>query len=345
MAEFGVGIVGMGWVAGEHMKAWHRNPHTKVVGCVSRTRAGALRKVEEVGIACSVYDSYEALLADPKIHIVSICSPPHLHVEHALAAMQAGKHICLEKPIALDLDGLAALRDTARATGVRSIVCLVLRWNPLFQTIQRLLAQQSIGRVFYAESDYYHGIGPQYGQFAWNVQKAIGGSSLLSAGIHAVDALRWFVGAEAVEVSALSVRGDGPPFDAYEYDPTEVFIVKFANGTVGKVTSSLESKMPYVFNVVLLGTKGSIRNNQVWAKEDLFPGQTGFVSVPTVLPDSGDVSHHPFQAEFDHFVECLLAGQESHCNIEDAVKSHEICFAADQSAERHGETVHLPLLG
>jgi predicted dehydrogenase len=344
MTHFGVGIVGMGWVAGEHMKAWTRNPHTEVVGCVSRTQEGALRKIQEVGISCPVYDSFEALLADPKIQIVSICSPPNLHVEHAIEAMKAGKHVCLEKPMALDLEGLAALRDTARATGVRSIVCLVLRWNPLFETIQHMLSQQSVGRVFYAEADYYHGIGPQYGQFSWNVKKNIGGSSLLSAGVHAVDALRWFVGAEATEVSALSLRGNGVPFDAYEYDPTEVFIVKFNNGTVGKVTSSLESKMPYVFNVLLLGTKGSIRNNQVWAQEELFPGQTDFVTIPTVSPDSGDVTHHPFQAEFDHFVDCILTGKESHCNIEDAVKSHEICFAADLSAARNGETVKLPLL-
>ncbi len=343
MAEFGVGIVGMGWVAGEHLRAWTNNPHTQVVGVASRTRAGAERKVQEMGVPCHVYDSYDQLLADPNVHIVSICSPNDLHVEQAIAAARAGKHICLEKPIALDVESLRRLRAAVRESGVKTIVSFVLRWNPLFDTIKKFLADDSIGRVFYAESDYFHGIGPWYGQFGWNVKKSVGGSSLLSAGCHAVDALRWFVGAEATEVCAFSARGDGQPFDAYEYDPTAVLIVKFANGTVGKVASSLESKMPYVFNVVLLGDKGSVRNNQFWSK-DKFPGQRNFVTIPTIMPDSGDVTHHPFQGEIDHFVECIRNDRESHCNVEDAIKTHEICLAADLSAAHGGEPVKLPLL-
>lgn len=343
MSTFGVGVVGTGWVAGEHMRAWSRNPHTHVVGVTSRTRAGAERKVAEVGIPARIYDTYDELLADPEVNIITICSPNDVHVDQAIAAAYAGKHICLEKPIALDVDGLRRLRDAVRATGVKTVVSFVLRWNPYFQTVQQLLADDTVGRVFYAESDYYHGIGPWYGQYAWNIKKSVGASSMLSAGCHAVDALRWFVGSEAVAVNALTVRGNGEHFEAYEYDPTAVFIVKFANGAVGKVSSSIECKMPYVFNVVLLGDKGTIRNNQVWSKGK-FPGQTSWVTIPTIMPDSGDVTHHPFQGEFDHFVECILQGKESHTNVEDAVKTMEICLAADMSAARGGETVTLPLL-
>src|SRR5688572_6018644 len=106
MSKFGVGIVGMGWVAGEHMRAWSKNPHAEVVGVVSRTRAGAEHKVAEVGIPARIYDSYEEMLADPEVQIITICSPNDVHVEQAVAAAQAGKHICLEKPVALDVEGL-----------------------------------------------------------------------------------------------------------------------------------------------------------------------------------------------------------------------------------------------
>jgi len=343
MAEYGVGVVGTGWVAGEHMRAWHANPHTKLVGVASRTVEGAQRKVAEVGIPCRVYDSYEQLLADPEIDIVSVCSPPDQHVEQAVAAAEAGKHICLEKAIALDLDSLRRLRDTIRRTKVKTVVSFVLRWNPMFETIKAVLADNAIGHVFYAESDYYHGIGPWYKQFSWNIKKSVGVSSLLSAGIHAVDALRWFVGSEATEVHAYSVRGNGKPFDVYEYDPTEVLIVKFANGAIGKVASSIENKMPYVFNLFMLGSEGSIRNNEIWSKGK-FPGQRDWVRVPTILPDSGDVTHHPFQAEIDHFVDCIINNVESHTNVEDAVKTHELAMAADLSAAQGGMAVRLPLL-
>lgn len=343
MAEYGVGIVGTGWVAGEHMRAWCANPHTELLGVVSRTRAGAERKVQEVGVPCQVYDSYEDMLADPRIDIVSICTPPNLHVEQAVAAAKAGKHICLEKAIAVDLEGLRTLRDAVRQAGVKTVVSFVLRWNPMFETVKAQLADGTIGRVFYAESDYYHGIGPWYAQFSWNVKKSVGASSLLSAGIHAVDALRWFLGSEATEVRAYSVRSDHPPFDAYEYDPTQVQIIKFANGAIGKVASSIENVSPYVFNVFLLGDKGTIKDNLIWSPSK-YPGQRGWASYPTVLPDSGDVTHHPFQLEINHFVDCIINDKESHTNVEDAVKTHELAIAADMSAERGGEAVKLPLL-
>lgn len=343
MAQYGVGVIGTGWVAGEHMRAWCLNPHTELLGVVSRTRASAEAKIEETGIGCRIYDSYEQMLADPNINIISVCTPPDKHVEHAVMAARAGKHVCLEKAIALDLDSLKELRDTVRQTKVKTVVSFVLRWNPMFDIVKRQLADNAIGKVFYAESDYYHGIGPWYKQFGWNIKKSVGGSSLLSAGIHAVDALRWFLQSEATEVHALSVHGAGKPFDVYEYHPTEVAIIKFANGALGKVTSSIENKSPYVFNVFLLGTEGTIRNNDIWSP-DKFPGQKDWANVPTILPDSGDVTHHPFQLEINHFVDCIINDVESHTNVEDAARTHELVLAADLSAARGGEPVKLPLL-
>lgn len=341
MRKLGVAIQGAGWVAGEHIKAFTRNPHTEVVAICSRTQEGAQRKLEETGISCAVYDSFDQVLSDDAVDIISICTPNDLHADEGIQAARAGKHLLMEKPMALTLEDARRLRDAVTEAGVKAVVSFVLRWNPLFETIQALIADDAVGRVFYAEVDYYHGIGPWYKQFTWNIRKAIGGSSLLSAGIHAVDGLRWFVQDEVVEVSALSTRGDGPSFDQYEYDPTEVLIARFAGGAVGKVTSSIESKMPYVFNIQLLGTKGSIRNNQVYAR-DKYPGQTGFATIPTILPDSGDVTHHPFQGEIDHLVDCVLSGRESHASVADAYKTHEICFAADRSAQE-GRPVRLPL--
>jgi predicted dehydrogenase len=343
MAEYGVGVIGTGWVAGEHMRAWCANPHAELVGVVSRTRESAQAKVAEVGQPCKVFGSYEEMLADPDINIVSICTPPNFHVEQAVMAAEAGKHICLEKSIALDLESLQRLRDAVRKAKVKTVVSFVLRWNPMFETVRALLADNTIGKIFYAESDYYHGIGPWYKQFGWNITKKVGASSLLSAGIHSVDTLRWFTGAEADEVISVSTRGNAKPFDVYEYDPTSVSIIRFADGTLGKVSSSIENKSPYVFNVWLLGTEGSIRNNEIWSKTK-YPGQRSWVTYPTVLPDSGDVTHHPFQLEIDHFVDCIMRDVESHTNVEDAVKTTELVLAADMSAALGGKPVKLPLL-
>src|SRR5205085_8063007 len=136
--------------------------------------------------------------------------------------------------------------------------------------------------------------------------------SFLSAGCHAVDALRWFVGDEVEEVTAYSNKRNPD----YEYDTNVVGIVKFAGGGIGKLSSVFDIQAPYQFNVDLLGTKGAIRDNRLTAKE-FFAGQTDWIEVPTVRPDSGDVTHHPFDGEIAHFIDCVLKNEESHVNLAD----------------------------
>jgi predicted dehydrogenase len=98
--------------------------------------------------------------------------------------------------------------------------------------------------------------------------------------------------------------------------------------------------MPYVFRIQLLGDRGAIRNNEVYTNR--WPGQNNWAAIPTVLPDSGDVSHHPFPQEVSHFVDCILEDRESHANLDDAALTHEICYASEISAHEH-RPVSLPL--
>ena len=341
MERLGVGIIGAGWVAGEHIRAFSAQAATEVRAICSRTKEEARAKAVECGIACDVVDDYEALVRRDDIQIVAVASPPNCHRDHAVAAAQAGKHLMLEKAMAVTLEDSKAIRDAVAKAGVRSVVSFVLRWNPLFEIIKKQLADGAIGSVFLGEVDYYHGIGPWYAQYGWNVKKAVGGSSLLSAGCHAVDALRWFMGGDVEEVTQYSTFGRAPEFKDYEYDPTSVTMLKFKDGRVGKVASCIECIQPYVFNINLVGTRGTIRNNQIYSKEK-FPGQTSWTVVPTILPDSGDVTHHPFVHEAAHLVECIQQKRESHANVADAFKTHEIVFAADRSGIE-GKPVRLPL--
>ena len=338
--KFGVGVIGTGWVSTEHIRAFENNPFTRVAAICSREKPRARAKAESMQLgSCTAYADYAEMLRDPDVQIISICTPHHLHAQQAVEAAQAGKHILLEKPIALDLHGLRAVEKAVADSGVKTVVSFVLRWNPLFDLIKSFLAQDVIGEVYYAEVDYFHGIGPWYGQYPWNIKKAIGGSSLLTAGCHAVDGLRWFLRKEAVEVYAMANFSRANSL-RYEYEPNSVTLIRFADGVIGKVASSIEATMPYVFNIELLGEKGTIRNNQVFSRK--WQGQKGWTSVPTILPDSGDVTHHPFVGEVDHFVECIRSGAESHVNVTDAVKTHEICFASEISAATR-KPVSLPL--
>lgn len=343
MAKLGVGMIGTGWVSAEHIKAFQQNPHTEVVGICSRETARADAQAKEFGLEnCRAYNDLGEMLKDERIRVISICTPHHLHAEQAIQAAEAGRHLLLEKPIAISLASMRAVQSAVTQAKVKTVVSFVLRWNPLFDNIKAMLADNTIGQVFYAEVDYLHGIGPWYGQYPWNIKKDIGASNLLTAGCHAVDGLRWFVGLDkqVVEVSAYANYSHSNWLN-YEYEPNSITLMKFADGTIGKTGCSVECVMPYEFNIKLLGDKGTIRNNQVWSKTK-YPGQTGWATVPVVMPDSGDVSHHPFIGEINHLVDCILNDVESHVNVADAVKTHEICFATEISAQE-GRPVKLPL--
>lgn len=328
-STIGVGIHGAGWVAGEHIKSYLKRPDCKIVGISSSSPQKAREKAESLGLKdIKVYSDYSDMVADADIHAISICTPPHLHAEETIQAAEAGKHILIEKAAANDPVSLGKMHRAVQKTGVKTVVSFVLHWNPQFQLIKKLLAEQAIGDIFYGEVDYWHHIGAQYGQYIWNVKKHIAGSVLLSAGIHAVDALRHFVGKDAEEVMAYSNKVN----QVYEYDTNLVGIIKFAGGSIGKVSASFDVQCPYAFNIDLLGEKGTIRDNRIYAA-DFFTGQTDWVTVPTIRPDSGDVAHHPFDGQIAHFLDCIQNDVESFVNLADAVKSHTICYAMDRSAE------------
>jgi predicted dehydrogenase len=342
MQQYGVGIVGTGWVSGEHVRAFESDPRAKVVAMCGRDEDKTKAKIAECGIKGEAYTDYDAMLAREDIQIIGVASPPHVHREHAVKAAEAGKHIMLEKAMANTLEDCRAIRDAVAKAGVKTVVSFVLRWNPLFDIIKAQLAQKSLGDLIYGEVDYFHGIGPWYKQYAWNVTKEVGASSLLSAGCHSLDALRYFMGGEIAEVVqyASTIRGDS--FKEYEYAPTTVTILKFKDGRIGKVTSCIACVQPYSFNINLVGTAGTIKNNQLYSSKQ-FPGQTHWATIPTIMPDSGDVTHHPFTGEAVHLLDCIDSGKESHANVADAYVTHEAVFAADQSGEQGGEPVKLPL--
>ena len=336
--KLGIAIHGAGGVAYAHAAAWKKNPRARIVSISSRTRESAARLAEKMDLDCTVADDYESVLADGRVDVVNLSGPNHVHAEQGIAAAAAGKHILIEKPMVLTMDENRALRDAVAEAGVKSVVSFVLRWNPMFDNVKSLLARDAIGEMIYVEVDYWHGIGTWYSGWDWAHTKKTGGSTMLLGGCHAVDALRYFAGDEVAEVTAFSNNHKG----LYEYDANVVAVLKFRSGMIGKTSTLFDAEMPYSFNVDLVGTEGALRDNRLWSKR-ILPGQTAWATLPTITPDSGDVDHHPFDAEMNHLVDCIDNGHESHCNIADSYHTHELCLAIDRSIELGGAKVTLPL--
>ena len=154
-----------------------------------------------------------------------------------------------------------------------------------------------------------------------------------------MDMLR-YLGGEVVEVCAFSAGPKRVP--GFDFDPVVVASLKFANGAVGKLSTLMDGDTPYTFNCRLFGTEGAIQNNRVYSSTH-YPGATDYWTFPTIQPNSGDVAHHPFQAEIEHFIDCLDRDMESHASIYDSFRSMAVCFAIDDSAAQGGKPVQVML--
>ncbi len=336
--KLGVAIHGVGQVAYAHAASWLKNPHCKIVSVSSRRRESAQQLVDKLGLDATVYDGYGKVLKDERVDIVNISGPNQVHAEQGIAAAEAGKHILVEKPTVLSMEDNRALRDAVEKAGVRSLASFVLRWNPLAVILKSMIDSGAIGDIFYAELDYWHGLGSEWTGWEWGHKKETGGSAFLLGGCHAVDAMRWLVDDEVAEVSAMANNKTG----RYEFDANVVAVLKFHGGAIAKTSTLFDVVMPYAFNIDLAGTEGTFRGNKLWSKK-LFPGQTDWATIPTILPDSGAVEHHAFDEQMNHFVDCILEGRESHCNLADAYHTHEVCMAIDRSLAEGGRPVTLPL--
>jgi predicted dehydrogenase len=336
--KLGVAIHGVGQVAFAHAASWLKNPHVKIVSVTSRRRESAQRLVEQFKLDSAVGDDFDKVIADERVDIVNLSGPNHVHTPQGIAAAKKGKHLLMEKPMCLSMDENRALRDAVAAAGVKSVVSFVLRWNPLVQNLKALLAQRAIGELFYVEIDYWHGLGDWWTGFPWAHKIETGGSTMLTGGCHAVDAIRCLTGDEVVEVAAFANNVK----ENFEYPANVVAALRFAGGAIGKTSALFDAEMPYQFNIDLAGTEGTIRDNRLWSKK-LLPGQTSWTTMQTILPDSGAVDHHPFDDEMSHLVDCILEDRESYVSIADAYKTHEVCIAIDRSIAQGGQPVKLPL--
>ena len=332
MKKFNVGIVGYGWAATAHIPAINASSHAQVTAiCSSRPLDGAALSAQ-YGSDLTVYNSLDALLANPDIHAVSICSYPRQHVAQAVKAAKAGKHLILEKPLCLSLKDLRTLQKAVQQARVKTCVCFELRFSSQFVTTKAVLDAGMLGEIHYGEVDYYHGIGPWYGQFRWNVKRENGGSALLSAGCHALDALLLCMGGEVESVSSYATHSRNKVLAAYEYPSTSVSILKFKDGRVGKVTACIDCLQPYYFHTHLVGSEGTLLDNKFHSNK-LGTDKHKWSELSLKLADSGDVSDHPYATQFEAFFSALAAGREMPLtNLDAAVKTHEIIFAADKSA-------------
>lgn len=341
MKKYNVGIIGYGWVATAHIPSINASTQAQVTAIYSSRALNSTELSAKYGSNITTYTDLDTMLADPNIHAVSVCSMPSLHAKHVIAAAKAGKHIIVEKPLAMSWKDVLAMQKAVDGAGVKTCVCFECRWSSQFLATKGVIDEGLLGKIHYGEVDYYHGIGPWYGQYRWNIFKKDGGSALLTAGCHALDALLLCMGSEVTEVTSYDTQSANKNFMPYEFKTTSVTILKFKDGAVGKCSAVVDCLQPYYFHTHLVGSEGSLLDNKFHSMKIGGLNKHKWSELSMKMLDSGDVSDHPYQTQFQAFFDALDKGKDMPLtSLKDAVNSHRVLFAADKSAAT-GKTVKL----
>jgi predicted dehydrogenase len=266
----GVGVVGLG--RGRAFVSWFREFPGVEVRAVCDVAPGYARAVAEKLAVPRCYEDLEGMLADPEIDVVVIETPDDRHGEQTLAALQAGKHVMVDIPLATDLETLARIVETAERAGLKVQMGNEVRWWPRNETLKKLLLEERFGRLFYAEGEYLGdftghwrhedereaaaGI-PSWRGSAHLTQPTIGG-----AGLHALDTLRWLLAGERLtEVHAHSL---GRIAESRRTKPDGVAaLFRSESGISLRVTACYAIQRPHLNWLSLHGTEGSYEGDRL----------------------------------------------------------------------------------
>jgi UDP-N-acetyl-2-amino-2-deoxyglucuronate dehydrogenase len=332
-SKFQVAVIGYGWAATAHIAAINATGLAEVRAVWSSRALDGSELSQRHGSTIEVYSDLDAMLGNPELQVVDITSYPNQHAAQFVAAAERGKHIIVEKPLAIEWSDILAMKRAAESSGVKVCVCFECRYSSQFLTTKAVIDRGLIGRVHYGEIDYYHGIGPWYGQYRWNTRRELGGSALLTAGCHALDALMLCLGGDVEEVTSYAAQSSHPAFQAYEYPTTTVSLLRFAGGVVGKCAAVVDCLQPYYFHTHLVGSEGSILDHRFHSMKLGGLNKHAWSELSMKMLDSGDVSDHPYQTQFQAFFEALAAGRQMPLtSFGDAFATHRVIAAADRSA-------------
>ena len=252
--EIGFAIIGAGMVARYHATAIERTPGARLVAVSRSDPARAEETATQFGVPCLA--DYTALLARDDIDAVCICTPSGLHAEQTIAAARAGKHVLVEKPMALTLDDADAMIVACAQAGVRLGVALQRRSEPEFQRLQAAIAAGELGKLVlgnicmpYLRAQSYYDSADWRGTWALD-----GGGALMNQGIHLVDLLLWLIG-DAAEVCATAAT----LAHTLEVEDCLTATLRFVNRALGSVTATTAAAPGFPHRVEIYGDRGGVQ--------------------------------------------------------------------------------------
>jgi len=237
-----VAIISVGGAGRAHIKRFSKNLNSRIRAVFDPKKENLrdFQWVEENG--GYVTTDYEKILNDESVNVISVCSPDYTHFGHAIAAIKAGKHVLVEKPLAISLKECEKLQLAASNSDKVFGVHHQMRYVPCFLQARRCVTNGQIGVPYIVEADYIHDMRERaILHDNWRVDSKHPQKVALGASSHTIDLARWILNDEVVEVFSYATHIGWPD---YPDKDTVVTLLKFSQGTIGKVTSTIACQCP-----------------------------------------------------------------------------------------------------
>jgi predicted dehydrogenase len=249
----GFGIIGCGMIANFHAKAIADVRGTKLVACFDNFPASADRFAKANG--CRAYHSLDEMLADPEVNIVTIGTPSGAHMEPAVAAANAGKHVIVEKPLEITLKRCDAIIEACERNNVKLSAIFPSRFHDSSRKMKKAIDSGRFGTLTMGDS-YVKWFRTQeyYDSGAWRgTWEFDGGGALMNQAIHSVDLLTWLMG-PVVEITAHTST---LAHERIAVEDVAVATLKFANGALGVIEASTAAYPGYLKRIEISGSQGT----------------------------------------------------------------------------------------
>ncbi|MCC7493308.1 MAG: Gfo/Idh/MocA family oxidoreductase [Fimbriimonadaceae bacterium] len=326
MGKLRVGLIGCGGISRSHASGYQAvADRAQVVWCCDPNQAAATERAAALG--ARAVSSYDGLLGD--VDAVDICTPHHLHYPAARAALQAGCHVLVEKPLAnqpAECDELLAL---AAAAGKTLMVAYVLRYAPAFERLKEVLTAGTYGELIQIASSVEACVTAE--ALPWAARRdQLGGGVMFSHGCHTIDLMLDCAG----PVRRVAMLGNNVNATWMEGEGTAQLLLEFASGALGHHTSSWALRHTH-----------AIPTLRAWCSD-------GFLEVAgskllayanretTVLWDPPAAEQPAMTRQIAHFVDCLASGATPRTNAAAAMASLQVIWAAYESC-RSGQMISL----
>jgi UDP-N-acetyl-2-amino-2-deoxyglucuronate dehydrogenase len=338
--KFGFGIIGAGVVSAYHANALEAVPEAKIVAVAANQGADVFAAKHN----CEVVPDWREMIKRPDIQFVNICTPSWLHAEQAIAALRAGKHVIVEKPMAINLKGASEMNRAARENGVKLAVIYQKRTEEAPIKIRKAIQGGLLGKMVFGDASikywrnqaYYDG-GDWRGKWATD-----GGGSSMNQGSHGIDILLYMMG----DVEKIYAKIDTVAHKI-EVEDVAIAILTYKNGAYGRLATATAVN-PGIGNVYEFnGTLGTIMLNEdsitSWAVSDskevlaketvkyVKPVASSAASSPTQF------THDGFRKQMVNLIAAATKGEELICSGEEGFKSVQLILGIYESARRKEE--------